>query len=148
MAEATKAHGAKPHTHAEKPAEKALEKAPVANGNGKGEKEKEKASKPKLQTVFASADEAQKEAGNRTKGPRRAFTCTKGDKEIHVVANNEGRALGLAALNDGWVAQELGKEAKKPKAIGMDAILAAINAMPEAERAAVQAQLKALTGGK
>lgn len=105
-------------------------------------KEAKKEPKPKLVSVFATSDEATKAAGERTKGPRRAFQCKLGDKEYFVVANNEGRAGGIAFEQLGGSVQEIGK-APKTKAVTVDALLAMIANMPEAERTKIEEQLKA-----
>ena len=109
-----------------------------------------KAAKPKrvpLKAIFGSAEEAKKEADGRTKGPRRAFKASLNGKDYFVVANNEGRAGGEAFMKAGGTVEEIGKKSGggAPKAMSIDAIMAAVNALPEAERAGVLAQLKGLT---
>jgi hypothetical protein len=112
------------------------------------EQKSEKAPKEQRKELFATEAEALAEANARTKGPRRAFTCTLGGKTHHVVANNEGRAAGVAFLQHGGKVVELGERAKRAKPLGVDGVMAAINALPEAERAAILAQLKSLPGGQ
>jgi hypothetical protein len=107
---------------------------------------KEKVKKPVLQKVFNTADEAKTAAESRTKGPRRPFTCTLGDKTFHVVANNEGRAGGIAFEQCGGQVQEIGK-AKRSKAVGVDGILAALGSLPKEEREKIMAQLSKLESG-
>lgn len=96
--------------------------------------------------VCKTPEEAVKEAEGRTKGPRRAFTCKQGDKVLHVVAHNEGRAGGVAFATLGGTVEEIGK-VKRTKVLGVDGIMAAINALPEDQRAAALAQIKAMQGG-
>lgn len=108
----------------------------------------EKAKREKWQEVFLTAEAAVKAADDRTKGPRRAFKCTLNGKDVFVVANNEGRAGGVAYTTAGGTVEEIGKKAKAPKPVGVDGIMAAVNSLPEAEREAVLAQLKAIAGGK
>jgi hypothetical protein len=117
-------------------------KAPTTPEAAKPAKEK----RPVLQKVFASADEAKKAAEERTKGPRRPFTCTYGDKTFHVVANNEGRAGGIAFEQIGGTVQEVGK-VKKAKAVGVDGIIAALGTLPEEERKRILDQLQKLGAG-
>jgi len=96
----------------------------------------------KYQEVFPSAKDAEEAAAAREKGPRRAFTVKFGGKDVHVVANNEGRAMGAALAHLGGTVQELGKKPSTRGPVGPDAIMAALNALPEADRAAVLAQIK------
>ncbi len=97
------------------------------------------------QTLFGSEELATAAAGERTKGPRRAFKCTMGDKVFHIVAHNEGRAGGVAFEQIGGKVEEVGKVAKAKKAVGVDGIMTAVQALPEAERKAILEQLAALT---
>jgi hypothetical protein len=111
---------------------------------------KEKKVKVKLPSTFSSAKAAQDAAADRDKGPRRAFTCTYGDREIHVVANNEGRAGGIAFGEIGGKVAEVGKVKKTKAPVGITGIMEAVGQLPEADRATVMTQLKALlnAGGK
>lgn len=124
--------------------------APVANpapaAPAAPEAKPEKVKKPKTvyQTIFDSAEAATKEAADRTKGPRRAFKTTLNGVELFVVANNEGRAGGVAFEKAGGKVEELGKTAKV-KPAGVDAILSMLNALPPEERAKVEAAMKGLT---
>jgi hypothetical protein len=86
--------------------------------------------------VFDTAEAATAEAEARTKGPRRAFTCEANGKTFYVVANNEGRAGGVAFLQLGGKVAEIGKKAKS-KSITADTVLQSLSAMPEAERQAI-----------
>ena len=117
----------------------------VATGKAetKAEARAKRAREP-YQENFRSAEEAVKAAEARVKGPRRAFKTSYQGKEFFVVAHNEGRAGGVAFMNLGGQVEELGK-AKRAKLTNMVSILATIKAMPEAERAATIAQLKALS---
>jgi hypothetical protein len=96
------------------------------------------------QTIFPSQVELLKELETRTKGPRRAFVCDHGGKKFYIAANNEGRAGGVAFQQIGGTVEEVGKKPKASKPVGVDGIMAAINGLPESERAAVMAQLKSL----
>ena len=124
-----------------KAAPKTAETKPAAP-NGETAK-KEKAKKVPYKEVFATAEEAIKEAEGREKGPRSAFKCELNGKVVFCVANNEGRAGGIAYAQAGGKVEGIGK-VKKSKAVGADGILAAINALPEDQRAAVMEQLKGL----
>lgn len=115
--------------------------APEAAAEGK------KKGRVEYKEVFASAEEAEKEANSREKGPRRAFSCKFGDDTIFVVANNEGRAGGVAFRQLGGSVTEIGKKAAAGKPVSVGGIMESINALPEAERAAVLAQLKAALPG-
>lgn len=101
---------------------------------------------PKVQqpSIFPTAEAATKEAEGRTKGPRRAFTCVHNGKMIHVVANNEGRAGGIAFGEIGGTVSEIGKVKKAKAPAGVSGILEAVGQLPEAERATVMKQLEAL----
>lgn len=114
-------------------------------------KEKPEGQVGKYQELFDSAEAATKEANGRTKGPNRAFTAKFTGKDgvektFHVVAGNWDRAAGIAFMQCGGVVDEIGKpeRTKTVKPVGIDGIMAAVNALPEAERDAVMAQLKAL----
>lgn len=109
----------------------------------------------KYQELYNSAEEATKEANGRTKGPNRAYTAKFTGKDgvekvFHVVAGNWDRAAGIAFQQCGGVVDEIGKpeRAKTIKPVGVDGIMAAVNALPVAERDAVMAQLKALAAAK
>ena len=122
-------------------------KAPTAPAAEKAPKEK--APREKLQEIFKDEASAVNAAAERTKGPRRAFKATFNGKDLFVVANNEGRAGGVAFLQAGGTVEEVGKvTARKPKAMGLDAILAAIGSLPEAERAQALAQVQATLAKK
>ncbi len=100
------------------------------------------------QTIYPDAEAAVKEAQSRTKGPRRAFKTTFNGKDTFIVSHNEGRAAGVAFLNVGGKVEELGRAPRAAKPVGVDGIMAAVNSLPEAERAAVLAQLKSLATPK
>jgi hypothetical protein len=65
-----------------------------------------------------------------------------------VVMHNEGRASGVSWLDAGHLVEEIGRAPRKAKPLGLDGIMAAINALPEAERAAVLAQVDGLKAKK
>lgn len=110
--------------------------------------------KPKRERIqykesFPNAEEAIKEAHSRVKGPRRAFKCVdKHGKVVFAVAHNEGRAGGVAYMLAGGQVEELGKIARAARPVTADAALAVVNGLPEAEKAKVLAELKALLSGK
>lgn len=114
-------------------------------------KEKADGQVGKYPELFPSSDAAVAEANGRTKGPNRAFTAKFTGKDgvektFHVVAGNWDRAAGIAFMQCGGVVEEIGKpeRARSSKPVGVDGIMQALQALPEAERAAVMAQLKAL----
>lgn len=98
--------------------------------------------------LYTSAEEAVKVAEERTKGPRRPFKCTLGDKTYYVVGHNDGHAGGVAFAQLGGKVEPLGARARKVKVVGVEGIMAAVNSLPEAERNAILEQLKLLAGGK
>lgn len=108
-------------------------------------KPKQKREKKKWPEVFPTPEAALVEAESRDKGPRRAFTCTGPDGTvIHCVGHNEGRAGGIAFKQIGGQVIELGKVKRKKKELTADGILAALQALPPEQQAAVQAALTAL----
>jgi hypothetical protein len=119
--------------------------APMAKPEKPKKEKRERQVYPDLFVDEASAIAA---AGSRVKGPRRAFKCTLGDRTFYAVHNNEGRAGGVAFRELGGQVEELGGRVKKAKVFGVDAILAALNALPESDRGAIAEALKKLTGGK
>lgn len=104
----------------------------------------------RYQEKFATAEAALAEANSRQKGPNRAFTAKLNGKEVYVVAGNWDRAAGIAFMEAGGTVYEIGKheKAKSIKPVGVEGILQAIQGLPENERAAVEAQLKALVAKK
>lgn len=109
--------------------------APAAPAPAVGNVEKRKRVKVQYKEVFDTAEAAKAEAESRTKGPRRPFTVTAKTGEVfHVVAHNEGRAGGIAFKQLGGKVEEIGGKAKKAKVLGVDALTAAINALPEDQR--------------
>jgi hypothetical protein len=108
----------------------------------------EKAKRVPMQTVYPSAEAAIKEAQSRTKGPRRAFKTVLNGKELYIVHVNEGRAGGVAFETAGGKVEELGRAPRAAKPMGPEAVLAAVQGLPEADRKAVLDQLKTLLGAK
>lgn len=122
---------------------------------------KEKRPKAVYQTLFPTSDAAVAEANGREKGPRRAFTvcittaalesalkqAKDGKVTFNVVAPSERRACGEGFLGLGGTVDEIGK-IKRSKVVGLEGILAAVNSLPEAEKAKVLEQLKMLNGQK
>lgn len=99
------------------------------------------------QTVYPTAEAAIKEAEARTTGARRPFKVSYEGKDTFVVAHSEHHAAWVVASTlPGFTIEKLAGRAKS-KPLGVGSILDAISAMPEAERAAIMAQIKAL-GGK
>lgn len=131
------------------PKNAATTKAPAAAASPTPANAEPKADKPAKEPkvpqreVFASEKEAVDEAANRTKGPRRAFKCEHAGKTYFVVANNEGRAGGVAFGQLGGKVDEIGKVAKT-KAVTVDALLNALNSLSEEERKKVQDAMAAL----
>lgn len=109
-----------------------------------------KAKKTKQKVFYPTADAAKDEAASRDKGWRKAFTVKmKGGKERHLVAYDAVYAAGICAIEDDLAdVTPLSQAEKKPKAPSVDAAMAIVNALPAADRDAVLAQLKALTGTK
>lgn len=95
------------------------------------------------QTVFPTAEEATAEANSRDKGPRRAFKTELNGEVLYVVANNEGRAGGVAFMKAGGTVEELGKTSKKKDA-SPDTIIAALAAMPDEQRKLIEEALAKL----
>lgn len=117
--------------------------APKADSAAQTAAPKVKKEKKVYQALFDTAEAAAAEAASRTKGPRRAFTAKLGDKVYHIVANNEGRAGGVAFAQIGGSVDEIGKE-KKQKKVSVDAVLAALANLPEDERKKVLEQMAKL----
>ncbi len=107
-----------------------------------------KAKREPYKEVFPTEADAIREAQGRTKGPRRAFKTTLNGKVVFCVANNEGRAGGVAFASAGGQVEELGRAARAPKQLGADAIMAAVGNLPEDQRKAVIEQLKLLAAAK
>ncbi len=91
--------------------------------------------------TFPTAEEAMKAVN----GKKKAFKVTLGDKTIYAVANNSLRAAGAALETMGGTIEEIGKAGKPMTAA---AILAAIVALPDAEKEALGPHLKTLTKKK
>ena len=108
------------------------------------------APKPKRESytkLWPDAASAIKDATSRDKGPRQAFTAKFGGKEYHIVAANAHHAGGVIFEHCGDVIDRVDtpeRGPRTPKTLGLDAIMAAINNLPEAERAAVMASLKTI----
>jgi hypothetical protein len=111
-------------------------------------KEKKLRGRNSYQTVFKSVEEAQAEATKRTSGPTRVWKAHVNGKDIVTLANHFDHACGNVFLHLGMVCEEIGGRIRQPKQLSPDAVMAAVNAMPESEREAVLAQLKALLGAK
>lgn len=119
---------------------------PPAETNGEAPV-KAKRQKTVWTKVFPTPEAAVAEAKSRTKGPRRAFTCTFGDKVLHVVGHNEGRAGGIAFEEIGGKVEEIGR-ATKQKVVGVDGVLAAIAALPADQQEAIKKAMEAMNAKK
>ena len=106
--------------------------APAAEPKKKSEPRKE------WTYYFDTADAAKVEAEKRDGGPRRPFEMKLGDKIIFVVAHNPEHAAKLAWEKLSGETTEIGKEKAAKKALGVEGILAALAALPEAEQAAIK----------
>lgn len=120
--------------------------APEANGKKRGHPGDE---------VCTSAQEAIELAKGRSTGPRQAFKVkAKDGREVFRVSHNQYMAGFRQYLADGGAVDRIDEPSKGgggrggAKLTGVDAILAAINALPEAERAAVKAQVDAQLKGQ
>ena len=91
--------------------------------------------------TFPTAEEAMKAVN----GKKKAFKITLGDKTVYAVANNSLRAAGAAMQEMGAIMEEIGK-AGKPMTAG--AIFAAIMALPDSEKEALNPLLKSLNKKK
>lgn len=95
--------------------------------------------------AFATAEEAIAEAGKRVDGPRQAFKVSHGGKEAFVVVHNEyhAGAFFLQYTLRGSIERidKPGGGGGKSKAISIDAVMAAVNALPAEQRDKVLAQL-------
>lgn len=91
--------------------------------------------------IFSTADEAMKEATSREKGHRRAFKVTVGDKDYFTVAHNPHLAASfIFETKLKGTVTELGKTGRA-KMASVDAVVAALAALPPEERAKVEALL-------
>lgn len=88
-----------------------------------------------------SAEEATKEAANRTTGHRRAYKVSLAGKDYFLVCHNAHWAGCLALEKAGGKVEEIGKAPRAPKAANADGVLAVLNALPEEERKKVLEQL-------
>lgn len=114
--------------------------APVAPAT----ENKPKKERVKWTYIFPSADAAKAEAEKRDGGPRRPFTLTINGATYYVVAHNPEHAKSLAFDEQKGTCSEIGKAAKAPKELSVDAILAALNTLPEKDREAVKAAMASI----
>lgn len=119
-----------------------VEPAPVAEAEGG--KKKKKGKRTVYTEVFPSPEDAVAEANNRTKGPRRAFKTTLNGTVLFVVANNEGRAGGVAFKQAGGEVEELGRARRAKALTSIDAIMEAVKDLPQDQQAKVFESLKNL----
>jgi hypothetical protein len=87
-------------------------------------------------------------AKGRTKGARRACKVVAPDKSVRYCTTTHPHYLGdyILMTELGYEISEIGKPTKTSAPVSATSILAAIAALPESERAAVEAQMKALLG--
>lgn len=137
---------AAPKTPTAPTAPKAQTPAPApAPTQANGEEKKEKKRGIKQQEIYPTAAAALEESSKREKGARRPFTVKYDGKETHVVAHSEHHAAYIVAVSlPGFEVIKLKGRESKPKQLGLGALMEMINSLPEADRAAVMAQL----GGK
>ncbi len=89
-----------------------------------------KVKKPKVEQMVCKTEaEAIELAASREKGPRRAFKCKMGDKEVIVVGHNEGRAGGVAFGHLGGTVEALGVKARGPKTVTPDSVATLVEGM-------------------
>ncbi len=119
-------------------------KAPETKPEVNGEAKKKKGKRVDYTEVFPTAEAAEKEANDRTKGPRRAFKVEMNGSTFYVVHNNEGRAAGVAALQLGCKVEELGKAAKKAKNVDFGSILSVLPGYTPEQLAALAKEIEAL----
>jgi hypothetical protein len=110
----------------------------------------EKKERVKWQQIYPSAEAAAKEAGDRTKGPRRAFQVDFNGKSHFIVSHNEVRAAGIVLAHLGGSTTELGKKARATKAVTPETIRGQVEALAKADPAyaKVLEQLNALMATK
>jgi hypothetical protein len=95
---------------------------------------------------YPSEAEAAEVAITREKGARFVFGVTQDGvtrwcvaSHYHFVAHDECKRLGIAIVQSG-------KEPRKQRVDGLVGVMAAVNALPEAERSKVLEQLRLLAG--
>lgn len=95
---------------------------------------------------WPTQDKATEVANGRQKGARFAFQVTeKGkDKPRFFTATHRHFLYEKLATDSGTVVTEVGKPEKGPKPITPESVMASLNSLPPAERAAVLEQLKKL----
>lgn len=91
--------------------------------------------KKQAPTLFATADEAAAKA-TETKG--KVFRASRNGETFYVVARSAARAAGAAFLHTGGKVEPVGL------AVDAAAVVAAVNALSDKERAALAAKLKEL----
>lgn len=128
----------------------AVPSTPVAGATPAPEQAPKKPRGETRQAVYKTLEEATKEAAGRAEGHRRVFTVklTKDSKESFVIANHPHQACYFQSIHEGGVVDEQGKTSRASKPLTVDAIMASVNALPEAERKAVLEQFKALAKSK
>lgn len=99
---------------------------------------------------WPSEEKALEIAKGRVKGARKAFTIKAPDGTIRYATSTHHHYLQEFILCSelGWEVSEIGKVAAAKSPVTATGVLAALNALPEAEREAVKKQLEALLGAK
>lgn len=89
-------------------------------------------------------------ARGRIKGARRACRVTGPDKKVRFATTTHPHYLMeyMMTVELGWDITEIGKTSTAKMPVTATGVLAAIDALPEAERDAVRKQLEALLGSK
>lgn len=99
---------------------------------------------------WPTQQKAEEIAKARTKGARRAFTVkdAKGNTRYATASHVHFLEEYILCTELGWNIDEVGKPAASRAPVTATGVLAAIDALPEAEREAVKKQLEALLGSK
>lgn len=89
-------------------------------------------------------------AKGRIKGARRACKVVDANKNVRFATTTHPHYLEeyILTVELGWEVTEIGKPSAAKVPVTATGVLAALNALPEAEREAVKKQLEALLGAK
>lgn len=99
-------------------------------------------------TFWPSEAKALEISKGRTKGARRAFTVKGPDGKIRYATSAHGHYVMEYIVEHElkYIIDEIGKPGRASTPVTATGVLAAIDALPEAEREAVKKQLEALLG--
>lgn len=97
---------------------------------------------------WPTAEKAVEVAKSREKGARRAFQVELGGKTRYCTANHVHFVTTKLIEEQGGKVNEIGKPPRQAGPVGLDAIMAAVNGLPEDEKNKVLEQLKALSKKK